>query len=153
MPCTSGWTGRFGTISTRSAESLALPTLPGLPTLPTARSLSRSARRSRILPTVPMLAILAVLAILAMKLSPDAAAATLRVTIRTDDGVALAATWYEPSSRPGPAVILVHMLTHTRREWEAFAQRLSSEGIGALAIDLRGHGEPGRTAVADDVPA
>src|SRR5687768_16509320 len=96
---------------------------------------------------------LPMLAMLAMALPPPASAATLRVTIRTDDGVALAATWYEPSSRPGPAVILVHMLTHTRREWEAFAQRLSSEGIGALAIDLRGHGESGRTAVADGVPA
>jgi alpha-beta hydrolase superfamily lysophospholipase len=87
-----------------------------------------------------------------MALPPPAFAATLRVTIRTDDGVALAATWYEPSSRPGPAVILVHMLTHTRREWEAFAQRLSSEGIGALAIDHRGHGESGHTA-AEGVPA
>lgn len=33
------------------------------------------------------------------------------------------------------------MLTRSRREWEALAQRLSSEGIGALALDLRGHGE------------
>jgi uncharacterized protein len=69
------------------------------------------------------------------------AAAAQRVTFRTDDGVTLAGTWYEPSSRPGPAVILVHMLTRSRREWEAVAQRLSSEGIGALTLDLRGHGE------------
>ena len=71
------------------------------------------------------------------------ASAAQRVTFRTDDGVTLAATWYEPSSRIGPAVILVHMLTRNRREWEAIAQRLSSEGIGALALDLRGHGESG----------
>jgi alpha-beta hydrolase superfamily lysophospholipase len=73
-------------------------------------------------------------------LAGDASAAQ-RVTFRTDDGVNLVATWYEPSTRPGPAVILVHMLTRSRREWEALAQRLSSEGIGALALDLRGHGE------------
>ena len=73
-------------------------------------------------------------------LAADASAAQ-RVTFRTDDGVNLVATWYEPSTRPGPAVILVHMLTRSRREWEAMAQRLSSEGIGALALDLRGHGE------------
>jgi dienelactone hydrolase len=69
------------------------------------------------------------------------AAAAQRVTFRTDDGVTIAATWYEPSSRPGPAVILVHMLQRSRRDWEPLAQRLASEGIGALAIDLRGHGE------------
>src|SRR4051812_6556973 len=76
----------------------------------------------------------------------DAAAASQRVTFRTDDGVTLVGTWYEPSVRPGPAVILVHMLTRTRREWDAVAQRLSAEGIGALALDLRGHGESGPAA-------
>ena len=69
------------------------------------------------------------------------AGAEQRVSIRTEDGVTLAATWYEPSSRPGPAVILVHMLNRSRKEWDAVAQRLASEGIGALTFDLRGHGE------------
>jgi len=73
-------------------------------------------------------------------LAADASAAQ-RVTFRTDDGVNLVATWFEPATRPGPAVILVHMLTRSRREWEAMGQRLASEGIGALALDLRGHGE------------
>jgi alpha-beta hydrolase superfamily lysophospholipase len=64
-----------------------------------------------------------------------------RVTLRTADGVTIAATWYEPSTRPAPAVLLVHMLNRSRREWDAVASHLASEGIGALAIDLRGHGE------------
>jgi len=81
-----------------------------------------------------------VVGLVSLLLAADAAAAQ-RVSIRTDDGVTLAATWYEPASRPGPAVILVHMLNRSRREWEAFAQRLASEGIGALTFDLRGHGE------------
>src|SRR4051794_24228433 len=68
------------------------------------------------------------------------AAAAQRVTFRTDDGVMIAATWYEPPAR-GPAVILVHMLQRSRGDFEALAVRLSSEGIGTLAIDLRGHGE------------
>lgn len=77
--------------------------------------------------------------------------ATTRVTLRTDDGLTLAGTWYEPSSRPAPAVILVHMLNRSRREWDALAQRLASEGIGALAVDLRGHGEsPGGLAAGAD---
>jgi dienelactone hydrolase len=64
-----------------------------------------------------------------------------RVSFRTDDGVTIAATWYEPSSRPGPAVILVHMLQRSRRDWDGVASRLAAAGIGALALDLRGHGE------------
>lgn len=71
---------------------------------------------------------------------PGARAGTERVTIRTDDGVSLAATWYEPQTR-APAVILVHMLHKSRRDWEPVASRLASEGIGTLALDLRGHGE------------
>jgi alpha-beta hydrolase superfamily lysophospholipase len=72
-----------------------------------------------------------------------ASAATQRVTIRTDDGVLLAATWYEPGARMAPAVILVHMLHKSRNDWEPVATRLAAEGIGALAIDLRGHGDSG----------
>ncbi|MEO5896264.1 MAG: alpha/beta hydrolase [Vicinamibacterales bacterium] len=63
------------------------------------------------------------------------------IALRTQDGIALVATWYEPAARPAPAVILVHMLQRSRRDWDGFGARLASEGIGALAIDLRGHGE------------
>jgi dienelactone hydrolase len=68
-------------------------------------------------------------------------AASQRVSIRTDDGLALAATWYEPTSRPAPAVIAVHMLQKSRRDWDQAATRIAGEGIGVLALDLRGHGE------------
>ncbi len=84
--------------------------------------------------------------------------ATQRVSFRTDDGLTLAGTWYEPSSRPAPAVILVHMLQKSRRDWDQFASRLASDGIGALTFDLRGHGEsPGSAqeyaAMVNDVRA
>lgn len=82
--------------------------------------------------------------------APTAIAGTQRVTIRTDDGASLAATWYEPGARQAPAVILVHMLHRTRHDWEAVAARLSSEGIGALALDLRGHGESAGAAGGGD---
>ncbi len=68
-------------------------------------------------------------------------ASTQHVSFRADDGTTLAGTWYEPASRPAPAVILVHMLQKSRRDWEPLASRLAGEGIGALAFDLRGHGE------------
>ena len=77
-------------------------------------------------------------------------ARTQRVAFRTDDGVTIAATWYEPSMRPAPAVILVHMLGRSRRDWDGFAGRLASAGIGALAIDLRDHGESGSGPDAPD---
>jgi alpha-beta hydrolase superfamily lysophospholipase len=77
----------------------------------------------------------------ALAIGSDPLAASQRVTFRSDDGVALAATWYEPSSRPAPAVILVHMLQKSRRDWDQVAAQMASEGIGALAVDLRGHGE------------
>jgi alpha-beta hydrolase superfamily lysophospholipase len=72
-----------------------------------------------------------------------------RLNFRAEDGVLIAATWYEPSSRPfdaaqgRPAVILLHMLSRTRRDWEPVASRLASEGIGALVVDFRGHGDSG----------
>jgi dienelactone hydrolase len=82
-----------------------------------------------------------VFALAAALLVEPGVSASQRVTIRTEDGVSLAATWYEPSSRTAPAVIFVHMLHRSRRDWEGVASNLASEGIGALAIDLRGHGE------------
>lgn len=68
-----------------------------------------------------------------------------RVSFRTADGVTIAATWYEPSTRPAPAVILIHMLGRSRRDWDSLATRLAGSGIGALAVDLRGHGESSGT--------
>lgn len=66
---------------------------------------------------------------------------THRVTFRTADGVLLSGTFFEASPKPAPAVVLVHMLVRTRRDWEPVASRLASEGIAALTFDLRGHGE------------
>lgn len=77
-------------------------------------------------------------------------AATDRVTFRTDDGVQISGTWYDPSSRAAPAVILVHMLHRSRRDWDGVASRLASAGIGALAIDLRGHGDSGGASPGGD---
>jgi dienelactone hydrolase len=85
-------------------------------------------------------------------LPADAAAATQRVTIRTDDGISLAATWYETGARSAPAVILLHMLHKSRLDWESVATRLAAEGIGALAIDLRGHGESSGSLQEGEAP-
>jgi pimeloyl-ACP methyl ester carboxylesterase len=94
----------------------------------------RSRRSARLAGVVAMLCAWAVLR------GGGAAAAARSVSFHTDDGVALAGLWYEPSSR-GPAVILIHMLHRSRKDWEPLASRLSGEGYGVLAFDLRGHGE------------
>ena len=78
------------------------------------------------------------------------AAASAQVTFRTDDGVTIAATFYEASRRPAPAVILLHMLTRSRDDWRSFADRLSDAGIHALAIDFRGHGASSGSFIGAD---
>jgi dienelactone hydrolase len=93
-------------------------------------------------------AALAVSAVLAA--AGQARAATVRpVTFRTEDGATIAATWYEASRHPAPAVILLHMQTRSRDDWQAVATRLADAGIHALAIDFRGHGASSPD-VADD---
>ena len=72
------------------------------------------------------------------------AAPSRPVTFRTDDGVTIAGTMYEASRRPAPAVILLHMLTRSRDDWQTVADRLADAGIHALAIDFRGHGASSR---------
>jgi dienelactone hydrolase len=97
-------------------------------------------------------AVLAAAVAAAVLVPPAGASAATRVTIRTEDGVSLAATWHEPSVRPAPAVILVHMLHKSRRDWDPVAERFAAEGIGALTIDLRGHGDSGGAMEGGDTP-
>ena len=60
---------------------------------------------------------------------------------RTTDGVTIAATVYDAATTPAPAVVLVHMLTRSKDDWQPFAERLQAAGFTAVAIDLRGHGQ------------
>jgi pimeloyl-ACP methyl ester carboxylesterase len=85
------------------------------------------------------------LAVSAVAFTPaDLVAAPSRtVSLRTEDGVTLWATLYEAPRFPAPAVILLHMLTRSRDDWQAVANRLAESGIHALAVDLRGHGASG----------
>ena len=73
--------------------------------------------------------------------------ATQLITLRTEDGVAIAAELHaSATARPSPAVILVHMLTRTRGDWQVLADRLSEAGLAVVGIDLRGHGASGTAA-------
>ncbi len=81
----------------------------------------------------------AALVALALALVPSVAVAQ-PVQLRAADGTTLAATYYPSARGPAPAVVLVHMLTRSRDDWRAFAERLQAAGAAALAVDLRGHG-------------
>jgi dienelactone hydrolase len=86
---------------------------------------------------------------------PAGAAQGANVSFRAADGVQIAATFYPASHKPAPCVILVHMLTRSRDDWQAVGSRLADAGIAALAIDLRGHGgsgsDPRGGPAADDL--
>lgn len=77
------------------------------------------------------------------------AEAATDVTLVTADGVRIAGSFYQASrsaAGPAPAVILLHMLTRSRADWDEVAARLAFSGIHALSIDFRGHGHSGRPA-------
>jgi pyridoxine 5-phosphate synthase len=87
------------------------------------------------------------LVLLSILLSPPPAeAAGTRVSVPSTDGVALAGEFYEASSRPAPAVLLVHMLSRSRGDWGSLPDRIRDAGMTALAIDLRGHGQSSGSA-------
>lgn len=63
------------------------------------------------------------------------------------EGLVIHGRFYPPPAPSGPAVLLLHMYGGSKADWEDLSLQLQVEGIGSLAIDLRGHGE---TAGAED---
>jgi pyridoxine 5-phosphate synthase len=78
--------------------------------------------------------------------SPSAEAAGTRVSFPSTDGVTIAGEFFEASSRPAAAVLLVHMLSRSHADWGALPDRIRDAGMTALAIDLRGHGQSSGSA-------
>ncbi|MGE0463330.1 MAG: alpha/beta hydrolase [Vicinamibacterales bacterium] len=86
--------------------------------------------------------------LLAWAIPCAAEAAGRPVTLSSLDGTTLAGQLYEAASRPAPAVVLVHMLSRSKADWDVMAQELERRGLTALAIDLRGHGASAGSASA-----
>lgn len=80
------------------------------------------------------------IAVAALCLTGYAEASGRVVTFTSLDGTSLAGEFYEASSRPAPAVVLVHMLSRSKADWGSLPDRLQDAGITALTFDLRGHG-------------
>jgi dienelactone hydrolase len=75
----------------------------------------------------------------------SASAQTTRVVrLTTADDVGIIGTYYPSERDRAPAVLLLHDLNKDRSEWKEFALLLQRNGIAALAIDFRGHGESTR---------
>jgi dienelactone hydrolase len=58
------------------------------------------------------------------------------------DDVQVSGALFLPERFPAPGVVLLHMATRSRRDWDATAKALAREGIAALAIDFRRNGGP-----------
>ena len=63
-----------------------------------------------------------------------------KVEFKTADGVSIRASHWQ-GEKGSPAILLLHMMPADRSSWDGFAVKLYDSGFGALAIDLRGHGE------------
>jgi pyridoxine 5-phosphate synthase len=96
------------------------------------------------------LAALATMLLAVVLSASNVEAAGRPVTLASSDGVTIAGEYFEASSRPAPAVLLVHMLSKSKSEWRDLPDRIRDAGITALAIDLRGHGQS--SGSAQDIP-
>jgi len=59
----------------------------------------------------------------------------------TDDGYSITTTLYVPKEKKTPGIILVHRYGGNRSLWKQAASHLQQQGVLAIALDLRGHGE------------
>ncbi len=73
---------------------------------------------------------------------PNDAAVPRAVNISASDGLALRGKFY-PAAVPAPGVLLLHMLGHSKEDWNAVGSALQEAGFAALAVDMRGHGDTG----------
>lgn len=62
------------------------------------------------------------------------------VTFSTKDGWTLSAVYF-PAAPQEKTVILLHDLGKKKEDFASFEQALAKEGLGYLAVDLRGHGQ------------
>jgi dienelactone hydrolase len=92
-----------------------------------------------------------ILAVLSLSVTASLAFAQTTRTVRlnTTDDVGIIGTYYPTDQPHSPAVLLLHSILRDRSVWTDFATLLQHNGIAALAIDLRGHGESTRKLTAD----
>ncbi len=65
------------------------------------------------------------------------AAAQRQVALHAEDGSAATGAYYEPSRRPAPGILLLHMLGRSHTDWDSAAEYLADAGFAVLAVDFR----------------
>jgi dienelactone hydrolase len=66
------------------------------------------------------------------------------IRFTTSDGIEIAGSYRKPAGEAGekaPGLLLIPMLSRTRKDYDEFSARLSESGFASLAIDIRGHGD------------
>jgi dienelactone hydrolase len=71
------------------------------------------------------------------------------VRLFTTDDVEIHAAYYPTTADRAPAVMLLHGFDGSRDDWNSVAPLLQRNGLAALAVDLRGHGQSLRRLTAD----
>lgn len=106
-------------------------------------------RRVRIFFVLSVL-LLTVVAVTSVAASPDAQSPQPeRVTIVAGDELELVGNYFAPHLAEGetvaPGVLLMHHSGSRKESWGDFIQPLLDAGYAVLSVDLRGHGESGRS--------
>jgi dienelactone hydrolase len=119
---------------------------PGFPPLPARRAPGFAAasgvRISGVWTRTIRGARFGIVVLLLMIAAPATAAEPQTVTFTTRDGVQITGSLFLPDKRPAPAVVLLHMMTRSRHDWDGAAQKLADSGVAALSIDFRRSGQP-----------
>jgi dienelactone hydrolase len=63
------------------------------------------------------------------------------LTLKTDKGFALKASYYQSNKASDRGVLLLHQCNYNRTMYNDIGQQLSDNGIHALSLDFRGFGE------------
>ncbi|MEQ1540535.1 MAG: alpha/beta fold hydrolase [Sphingorhabdus sp.] len=69
------------------------------------------------------------------------AATEQEITLRTIDGVKIAASYFPVASSEAPVILMLHGNGASRNQFKGHAAWLNNAGYAAMAIDFRGHGE------------
>ncbi len=66
------------------------------------------------------------------------------VQIEAADGLLISGTFHSGTGAPPwPGILLLHMVSGDRSQWDELVPRLTGNGYAVLAVDLRGHGATG----------
>ena len=68
------------------------------------------------------------------------------VFFTTSDGWTLSARFLPPADENEPVFMLLHEARGRRSNWYSLGRKFAQEGIGYLAVDMRGHGESTQAA-------